>query len=106
MSGTPRLVGYSDIGLVRPTTAEYTKFFTYFDEMGVSSETYETMMFATSIERDKILRSQAFDLGIINGIIPYGEEPGLHFCGPDAKESLRCPGNQKAGIVPATALAN
>ena len=106
ISGTPRLVGYSDIGLVRPTTAEYTKFFTYFDEMGVSSETYETMMFATSIERDKILRSQAFDLGIINGIIPYGEEPGLHFCGPDAKESLRCPGNQKAGIVPATALAN
>ncbi|NEJ88221.1 hypothetical protein GR223_20045 [Rhizobium leguminosarum] len=105
-SGTPRIVGYSAIGLVRPTAAEYTKFFAYFDEMGVRAEAYETMMFATSIEQGNILRSQALDLGIINGIIPYGEEPGLHVCGPDAKESLRCPGNRKAEIVPAAALAN
>jgi hypothetical protein len=26
MSGTPRMVGYSAIGIVRPTTAEYTRF--------------------------------------------------------------------------------
>lgn len=105
-SGTPRIVGYSAIGLVRPAAAEYTKFFAYFDEMGVRAETYEMMMLATSIEQGNILRSQALDLGIINGIIPYGEEPGSHVCGPDAKESLRCPRNQKAEIVPAAALAN
>ncbi|TLX13969.1 hypothetical protein [Rhizobium sp. MHM7A] len=105
MSGTPRIVGYSDIGLVRPTTSQYTKFFAYFDEMGVSAETYETMMLATSIEREKLLPSHAFKLGVINGIIPYDEEPGLHVCGPEAKESLRCPRNQKPEITPA-ALAN
>ncbi|EJT04312.1 hypothetical protein RCCGE510_14822 [Rhizobium sp. CCGE 510] len=101
-SGTPRLVGYSDIGLVRPTTAEYTKFLAYFDEMGVNAESYETMMLATSIERKNILRSQALDLGIVNGIIPYGEEPGSRLCGPDAKESLRCP-RKAAEMVPAAA---
>ncbi|MBX4866615.1 hypothetical protein HJA87_01705 [Rhizobium bangladeshense] len=105
MSGTPRIVGYSDIGLVRPTTSQYTKFFAYFDEMGVSAETYETMMLATSIEREKLLPSHAFKLGVINGVIPYDEEPGLHVCGPEAKESLRCPRNQKPEITPA-ALAN
>jgi len=106
ISGTPRIVGYSDIGLVRPTTAEYTRFFAYFDEMGVSAETYETMMFATSIERRNILRSQALELGIINGIIPYDEEPGYHLCGPDAKESLRCPRKAEAETVPAAASLN
>ncbi|HWT60934.1 MAG TPA: hypothetical protein VN284_24115, partial [Rhizobium sp.] len=106
MSGTPRLVGYSDIGLVRPTTAEYTKFFAYFDEMGVSPETYEAMMFATSTERKNIPRSQALELGIINGIIPYGDEPGNRLCGPGAKESLRCPRKAEAGIAPAAASLN
>ncbi|MBB4190850.1 hypothetical protein GGE45_000333 [Rhizobium aethiopicum] len=91
MSGTPRIVGYSAIGLVRPTAFEYMKFFAYFDEMGVTAETYETMMLATSIERKLVLRSQALELGIINGVIPYGEEPGSHVCGPQAKESLQCP---------------
>ncbi|NEJ73328.1 hypothetical protein GR197_22750 [Rhizobium phaseoli] len=105
-SGTPRLVGYSDIGLDRPTTAEYTKFFAYFHEMGVNAESYETMMLATSIERKNILRSQALDLGIINGIIPYGEEPGSRLCGPDAKESLRCPRKAEAEMVPASASLN
>ncbi|WHO81186.1 hypothetical protein [Rhizobium leguminosarum] len=105
-SGTPRIVGYSAIGLVRPTAAEYTKFFAYFDEMGVRAETYETMMLATSIEQRKILRSQALDLGIINGIIPYDEEPGYHLCGPDAKESLRCPRKAEAETVPAAASVN
>ncbi|WP_245294405.1 hypothetical protein [Rhizobium aegyptiacum] len=105
MSGTPRIVGYSNIGLVRPTAFEYRKFFAYFDEMGVPAEAYEAMMLATSIERKILLRSQALELGIINGIIPYGEEPGLHVCGPEAKESLRCPRNQKPEIAP-VALAN
>ncbi|MEI1246684.1 hypothetical protein [Rhizobium aouanii] len=106
MSGTPRIVGYSAIGLARPTTAEYTRFFAYFDEMGVSAETYETMMFATSIERGTILRSHALKLGIVNGIIPYDEEPGLHVCGPEAKESLRCPRKAEAEIVPVAASVN
>ncbi|RWX12098.1 hypothetical protein EHI42_22780 [Rhizobium hidalgonense] len=106
MSGTPRMIGYSTIGLVRPTTAEYTKFFAYFDEMGASAETFETMMLATSIERKTILRSQALDLGIINGIIPYGDEPGDRLCGPDAKESLRCPRKIEGAIVPAAAASN
>lgn len=106
MSGTPRIVGYSAIGLARPTTAEYTRFFAYFDEMGVSAETYETMMFATSIERGTILRSHALKLGIINGIIPYDEEPGLHVCGPEAKDSLRCPRKAEAEIVPVAASVN
>ncbi|WHO74731.1 hypothetical protein [Rhizobium sp. BT03] len=106
MSGTPRLVGYSDIGLVRPTTAEYPKFFAYFDEMGVNAGAFETMMLATSIERKTIPRSQALELGIINGIIPYGDEPGSHLCGPDAKESLRCPRKAEAGIAPAAASLN
>ncbi|MGR9176943.1 hypothetical protein ACU8OR_15475 [Rhizobium leguminosarum] len=107
MSGTPRIVGYSAIGLVRPTTAEYTRFFAYFDEMGVSAETYETMMPATSTERGSIiLPSQALELGIINGIIPYDEEPGYHLCGPDAKESLRCPRKAEAETVPAAASVN
>lgn len=106
ISGMPRIVGYSNIGLVRPTTAAYTKFFAYFDEMGVSGKTYETLMLGTSIERGNIVRSQALELGIINGIIPNDEEPGLHVCGPGARESLRCPRNQKAEIVPAAALAN
>lgn len=105
MSGTPRIVGYSAIGLVRPTAAENTKFFAYFDEMGVSAETYETMMPATSTERGRIiLPSQAHELGIINGIIPYDEEPGLYVCGPKAKESLRCPGKAEAVIVPAASV--
>ncbi|MBY5647067.1 hypothetical protein HFO45_02085 [Rhizobium leguminosarum] len=106
MSGTPRIVGYSSIGLVRPTTAEYTRFFAYFDEMGVSAETYETMMFATSIERGTILRSQALKFGIVNGIIPYDEKPGLHVCGPEAKESLRCPRKAEAETVPVAASVN
>ncbi|MDV4160679.1 hypothetical protein [Rhizobium leguminosarum] len=107
MSGTPRIVGYSAIGLVRPTTAEYTRFFAYFDEMGVSAETYETMMPATSTERGSIiLPSQALELGIINGIIPYDEEPGYHLCGPDAKESLRCRRKAEAETVPAAASVN
>ncbi|MBY5569330.1 hypothetical protein HFO55_19070 [Rhizobium leguminosarum] len=106
MSGTSRIVGYSSIGLVRPTTAEYTRFFAYFDEMGVSAETYETMMFATSIERGTILRSQALKFGIVNGIIPYDEKPGLHVCGPEAKESLRCPRKAEAETVPVAALVN
>ncbi|MGO7800729.1 hypothetical protein ACC710_38090, partial [Rhizobium ruizarguesonis] len=33
-SGTPRIVGYSAIGLVRPTAAEYTKFFAHLVEIG------------------------------------------------------------------------
>jgi hypothetical protein len=74
--------------------------------MGVRAETYETMMLATSIEQRKILRSQALDLGIINGIIPYDEEPGYHLCGPDAKESLRCPRKAEAETVPAAASVN
>ncbi|NKK72237.1 hypothetical protein GFM13_17990 [Rhizobium leguminosarum bv. viciae] len=107
MSGTPRIVGYSSIGLVRPTTAEYTRFFVYFDEMGVNAETYETMMPATSTERGSIiLPSEALKLGIINGIIPYDEEPGVHVCGPEAKESLRCPRKAEAEIVPVAASVN
>ncbi|EJC80552.1 putative periplasmic protein [Rhizobium leguminosarum bv. trifolii WSM2297] len=106
MSGTPRIIGYSTIGLARPTTAEYTKFFAYFDEMGVSAETFESTMLATSTERKTILRSQALELGIINGIIPYGDEPGYRLCGPDAKESLRCPRKAEAEIVPAAASLN
>jgi hypothetical protein len=107
MSGTPRMVGYSAIGIVRPTTAEYTRFLAYFDEMGVSAETYETMMPATSTERGSIiLPSEALKLGIINGIIPYDEEPGLHVCGPEAKESLRCPRKAEAEIVPVAASVN
>jgi len=106
MSGTPRIVGYSDIGLVRPTTAEDRKFFAYFDEMGVNAETFETMMLATSIERKNIPRSQALELGIVNGIIPYGDEPGDRLCGPDAKESLRCPRKAEAEIAPVAAASN
>ncbi|WP_029873248.1 hypothetical protein [Rhizobium leguminosarum] len=107
MSGTPRIVGYSSIGLVRPTTAEYTRFSAYFNEMGVNAETYETMMPATSTERGRIIvPSQALELGIINGIIPYDEEPGLHVCGPEAKESLRCPRKAEVGIVPVAASVN
>ncbi|MGZ2381355.1 hypothetical protein [Rhizobium brockwellii] len=107
MSGTPRMVGYSAIGIVRPTTAEYTRFLAYFDEMGVSADTYETMMPATSTERGSIiLPSEALKLGIINGIIPYDEEPGLHVCGPEAKESLRCPRKAEAEIVPVAASVN
>ncbi|TAY89189.1 hypothetical protein [Rhizobium leguminosarum] len=107
MSGTPRMVGYSAIGIVRPTTAEYTRILAYFDEMGVSADTYETMMPATSTERGSIiLPSEALKLGIINGIIPYDEEPGLHVCGPEAKESLRCPRKAEAEIVPVAASVN
>ncbi|MBA5801641.1 hypothetical protein [Rhizobium changzhiense] len=107
MSGTPRIVGYSSIGIVRPTTTEYTTFFAYFDEMGVNAETYETMMPATSTERGSIiLPSEALKLGIINGILPYDEEPGLHVCGPEAKESLRCPRKAEAEIVPVAASVN
>ncbi|QND13058.1 hypothetical protein HB775_03585 [Rhizobium leguminosarum bv. trifolii] len=107
MSGTPRMVGYSAIGIVRPTTAENTRFLAYFDEMGVSADTYETMMPATSTERGSIiLPSEALKLGIINGIIPYDEEPGLHVCGPEAKESLRCPRKAEAEIVPVAASVN
>lgn len=106
MSGTPRIVGYSDIGLVRPTTAEDRKFFAYFDEMGVNAESFETMMLATSIERKNIPRSQALELGIVNGLIPYGDEPGDRLCGPDAKESLRCPRKAEAEIAPVAAASN
>ncbi|OWV90438.1 hypothetical protein ATY75_14600 [Rhizobium sp. N122] len=106
MSGTPRLAGYSDIGLVRPTTAKETKFFAYVDEMGVNAGTFETMMRAASIEQKTIPRAQALELGIINGIIPYGDEPGSRLCGPDAKESLRCPKKAKAGIAPTAASLN
>ncbi len=107
MSGTPRIVGYSSIGFVRPTTAEYTRFSAYFDEMGVNAETYETMMPATSTERGSIIvPSQALKLGIVNGIIPYDEEPGLYVCGPEAKESLRCPRKAEAEIVPVAASVN
>ncbi|MBX5131111.1 hypothetical protein HJB79_00165 [Rhizobium lentis] len=106
MSGTPRIVGYSDIGLVRPTTAESAKFFAYFDEMGVNSESFEAMMIATSIERKEIPRAQALELGIVNGIIPYGDEPGDRLCGPDAKESLRCPKKAEAEIIPAAGASN
>ncbi|MGX9989366.1 hypothetical protein N2600_15835 [Rhizobium sp. WSM1274] len=106
ISGTPRLVGYSDIGLARPTTAEYPKFFAYFDEMGVSSATFETMMLVTSIEQKTMPRSQALELGLINGIIPYGDEPGYRLCGPDAKQSLRCPRKAEAEIAPAAASLN
>ncbi|MGO7010073.1 hypothetical protein ACC664_13395 [Rhizobium johnstonii] len=107
MSGTPRIVGYSSIGLVRPTTAEYMRFSAYFDEMGVNAETYETVMPATSTERGRIIvPSQALELGIVNGIIPYDEEPGLHVCGPEAKESLRCPREAEAEIVPVAASAD
>ncbi|RFB92844.1 hypothetical protein B5K11_16520 [Rhizobium leguminosarum bv. trifolii] len=106
ISGTPRLVGYSDIGLVRPATARETKFFAYVDEMGVNAGTFETMMRAASIEQKTIPRSQALELGIINGIIPYGDEPGSRLCGPDAKESLRCPRKAEAGIAPAAASLN
>jgi hypothetical protein len=75
--------------------------------MGVSAETYETMMPATSTERGSIiLPSDALKLGIINGIIPYDEEPGLHVCGPEAKESLRCPRKAEAEIVPVAASVN
>ncbi|WP_245442497.1 hypothetical protein [Rhizobium chutanense] len=106
MSGTPRIVGYSDIGLVRPTPTEAKKFFAYVDEMGVNAGSFETMMLATSIERKDIPRSQALELGIVNGIIPYGDEPGDRLCGPDAKESLRCPRRAAAEVVPAAAAAN
>ncbi|MDC9834227.1 hypothetical protein [Rhizobium binxianense] len=104
MGGRPRVVGYSSIGLVRPTAAEYREFFAYFDEMGVSAEAYETMMLTTSIERGTIFRSQALELGIINGIIPDDEEPGLHVCGREAKESLRCHRKAEAKIVPAASV--
>lgn len=103
MSGTPRIIGYSDIGFARPTAAEATKFFAYVDEMGVNTESFKTMMLATPIERKDIPRAQALELGIVNGIIPYGDEPGDRLCGPDAKESLQCPGKAAAEIVPATA---
>ncbi|MBY5817890.1 hypothetical protein HFN60_19935 [Rhizobium leguminosarum] len=105
MSGTPRIVGYSAIGIVRPTTTEYTRFSAYFDEMGVNAEAYETMMPATSTERGSIIvPSQALKLGIVNGIIPYDEEPGSHVCGPEAKESLRCPRKAEAEIVPVASV--
>ncbi|EJC67530.1 hypothetical protein Rleg5DRAFT_3269 [Rhizobium leguminosarum bv. viciae WSM1455] len=88
-------------------TAEYTRLSAYFDEMGVNAETYEAMMPATSTERGRIIvPSQALELGIINGIIPYDEEPGLHVCGPEAKESLRCPRKAEAEIVPVAASFN
>ena len=81
-------------------------FYAYFNEMGVSPETYETMMTRRSNGEGDILPSQALGLGIINGIIPYDEEPGAHFCGPEAKESLRCPRKSEAEIVPAAASVN
>ncbi|MFL5015205.1 MAG: hypothetical protein ACJ8EW_03245, partial [Rhizobium sp.] len=68
--------------------------------------TFETMMLVTSIEQKTIPRSQALELGLINGIIPYGDEPGYRLCGPDAKQSLRCPRKAEAGIAPAAASLN
>ncbi|OWV70038.1 hypothetical protein ATY77_18500 [Rhizobium sp. R634] len=110
MGGTPRLVGNSAIGLNQPgkselTKAEREKFLAYFQEMGVSAEAFDTMMITPPSGRGDLLDSQAMALGIINGVIPYEEEPGLHVCGPQAKESLQCPRNQKAEIAP-TAPAN
>ncbi|MBX4999879.1 hypothetical protein HJB72_18190 [Rhizobium lentis] len=112
MGGTPRLVGNSVVGLNQPgkselTEAEREKFLSYFLEMGVSSDAFDTMMITPPSGRGDLLQYQQMALGIINGAIPYGEEPGLHVCGPGAKESLRCPRNQKAvEIAPAAGLAN
>lgn len=110
MGGTPRLVGSSDMGLNQPTAklteAERDKFYAYFNEMGISLETVDTMMTAPPSARGLIYHSQALKLGIINGVIPDDEEPGFHLCGPDAKESVRCPRKSEAAIVPADASVN
>ena len=107
MGGTSRLVGHSALGLSQPkaklTDAERDEFYTYFNEMGVNLETFDTMMITPWFGRGDILDPQALKLGIINGVIPYDEEPGLHVCGPNAKESIRCPGKSQAAIIPAGA---
>ncbi|WP_416064324.1 hypothetical protein ACK9YZ_14875 [Rhizobium sp. ZK1] len=107
MGGTSRLVGRtSALGLSQPaaklTETERGKFIAYFSEMGVSPETFDTMMITPSFGRGDIYPPQALKLDIIDGVIPYDEEPGLHFCGPNAKESVRCPRKSEAVIVPAS----
>ncbi len=110
MGGTPRLLGNSAIGLSQPTTkltdTDREEFHTYFKEMGVSPETFDTMMITPPSGRGDILYPQAIELGIIDGAIPYDEEPGSHFCGPNAKESVRCPRKSEATIIPVAASVN
>jgi hypothetical protein len=110
MGGELRLIGNSALGLSRPmnklTDTDREDFYTYFKEMGVSPDTFETMMITPPNGRGDILDPQAIGLGIINGVIPYDEEPGAHFCGPNAKESVRCPRKSEAAIVPAAASVN
>ncbi len=111
MGGTSRLVGRtSALGLSQPATkvteTERGKFIAYFSEMGVSPETFDTMMITPSFGRGDIYPPQALRLEIIDGVIPYDEEPGLHVCGPNAKESVLCPRKSEAAIVPASASVN
>lgn len=110
MGGTPRLLKNSDIGLNQPATeltqADRDKFDAYFNEMGISPETFDRMMIAPPNRRGLIYPYQALKLGIINGVIPYDEEPGFHLCGPNAKESVRCPRKSEAAIIPASAQVN
>jgi hypothetical protein len=88
------------------TDTDREDFYTYFKEMGVSTDTFETMMITPPNGRGDILDPQAIGLGIIDGAIPDDEEPGSHFCGPNAKESVRCPRKSEAAIAPAAASVN
>jgi hypothetical protein len=110
MGGELRLIGNSALGLSRPmnklTDTDREDFYTYFKEMGVSTDTFETMMITPPNGRGDILDPQAIGLGIIDGAIPDDEEPGSHFCGPNAKESVRCPRKSEAAIAPAAASVN
>jgi hypothetical protein len=110
MGGKPRVIGNSAIGLSQPgitlTESERDEFYAYFNEMGISPDTFDTMMITPPFGRGDILHPQALKLDIIDGVIPYEEEPGLHICGPDAKESIRCPRKPDAAIVPVAASAH
>ncbi|EJJ25986.1 hypothetical protein [Rhizobium sp. CF142] len=111
MGGTSRLVGRtSALGISQPaskvTETERGKFIAYFSEMGISPETFDTMMITPSFGRGDIYPPQALKLDIIDGVIPYDEEPGLHFCGPNAKESVRCPRRSGVETVPVAATVN
>lgn len=110
MGGELRLMGNSALGLSRPmnklTDADREEFYAYFKEIGISPDAFDTMMITPPYGRGDILYPQAIGLGVIDGALPDDEEPGSHFCGPNAKESVRCPRKSEAAIVPASAPVN
>ncbi|MBW9055133.1 hypothetical protein [Rhizobium mesosinicum] len=81
------------------TDTDREEFYSYFTEMGVSPDAFDTMMITPPDGRGDILYPQAIALDIIDGAIRDDEEPGSHFCGPNVKENVRCPRKSEAAIV-------